>query len=170
MPSGRPSPPHRYEGFKLDLGSVLKARREALRIKQQTLSDAIGIQRSSLSAIEKDHVWPLPDTLEGLMRELNLPWSTVLEEGATKPPAHRVDDTDDSDDRLELGRELRAGRRREGSTLRQVAERCGISAAQLSRLERGVATRSRVYAKDPLGGWLTGFKHPELQRLYLLSE
>lgn len=170
MPSCRPSPPRRYAGFRLDLGAVLKARRKALRIKQQTLADAIGIQRSSLSAIENDHVWPLPDTLEGLMRELDLDWSTVLEGGLTKPPAQQVDTADYADDRLDLGGALRSGRRKEGSTLRQVAERCGLSAAQLSRLERGEATRSRVYARDPQGGWLAGFDHPEFQRLYLLGE
>lgn len=139
-------------------------------MKQQTLADAIGIQRSSLSAIENGHAWPLPDTLEALMRELDLDWSMVLNKGATKPPYQKVGGTDAADERLDLGRALRSGRLKEGSSLRQVAERCGLSAAQLSRLEGGEATRSRVCARDPQGGWLVGFDHPELQRLYLLSE
>lgn len=170
MPSPRPRPPLRYAGFRLDLGAVLRARRKALRIKQATLADAICVQRSSLSAIENGHAWPLPDTLEGLMSELDLDWSMVLKKGAPKPPDQEVGGTDDADRRLDLGRALRSGRLQEGSSLWQVAERCGLSAAQLSRLERGQATRSRVYAKDLQGGWPVGFKDPELQRLYLLGD
>lgn len=170
MPSRRPCPPLRYAAFRSDLGSVLRAQRKADQIKQQTLADAIGIQRSSLSAIENGRAWPLPDTLEGLMRELDLDWSMVLKKGATKPPDQEVGGTDDADRRLDLGRALRSGRLQEGSSLRQVAERCGLSAAQLSRLERGQATRSRVYAKHPKDGWFEGFKDPELDRLHLLGE
>lgn len=170
MPSPRPTPPRRYAAFRPDLGLVLRARRKADKIKQQTLADAIGVQRSSLSAIENGRAWPMPETLEGLMRELDLEWSMVLKKGATKPPDQEVGGTDDADRRLDLGRALRSGRLQEGSSLWQIAERCGLSAAQLSRLERGHATRTRVYARDPQGGWPVGFKDAELQRLYLLGK
>ena len=163
--------PAGYAGFRQDLGEFIARRRKAMVGKQQTLADAIGIARPSLSSIETGKAWPLPDTLEGLMRELSLTWDMVLLRGGSDRPARPVDGGPRASQRLDLGRDLREGRQREGLKLWQVAGRCGLSVAQLSRIERGEASRSRAFEDDPDDAALPReyrgmrFRHPELRRL-----
>lgn len=162
-------------GFRTDLGEFLKLRRKALFGKQQTLADAVGIARPSLSAIENGHALPLPDTVNGLMRELGLAWPMILVSGNTDRVARSTDTTARADQRLDLGQSLREGRRLQGLRLWQVAERCGMSVAQLSRIERGEAKRSRAYEDDPDDAATPAefrriqFRDPELRRLYMLA-
>ena len=117
----------------------------------------------------------MPDTVESLMRVLNFEESEILDQGFTSRSSRPVDSSPRADERLDLGRELRAGRLSENLSLAQVAQRCGLSAAQLSRIERGQATRSRVFEDDPEDAALPKefrrlqFRLPELQRLYLLG-
>ncbi len=168
--------PDGFAGFRPDLGAFLKACRKKEKQKQQTLADAIGITRPSLSAIENGHAWPLPDTLEALASELELTDDMMFLRGDEDQTARSGDVSRRAYYRLELGRGLREGRQREGLTLRQLAHRCDMSVAQLSRIERGHATRSRAYRDHP--GYMElpkqarplQFRHPELQRLYLLDD
>lgn len=168
--------PDGFAGFRPDLGAFLKACRKKEKQKQQTLADAIGITRPSLSAIENGHAWPLPGTLEALARELELTQDLMFMRGDKDQTVRLDDDARRADYRLELGRGLREGRKREGLTLRQIAHRCDISVAQLSRIERGHATRSRAYRDHPDYMELPKqdrplqFRHPELQRLYLSDD
>ena len=55
-----------------------------------------------------------------------------------------------------------AGRRQEKLKLWQVAKKCNLSKAQLSRIERGEVTRSRFFVVGPQR---LRFSDPELQRL-----
>ena len=144
-------------------------------MKQQTLADAIGIARPSLSAIEKDKAWPRPDTLDGLMHELDLTLSEIFVAGPSDRTPRFIDESPDADYRLDLGRDLRKGREKDGLSLFQVAERCGLSVAQLSRIERGEVRRTRAYEEEPDDAELPRefrrirFRYAELQRLYMLS-
>jgi transcriptional regulator with XRE-family HTH domain len=140
--------PAGYSGFRPDLGRFLKERRRAQYGKQQTLADVIGIARPSLSAIESGHAWPRPDTLVALMRELDLCWDMILVEGETLRAPISTDHTPRAAQRQDLGGELREGRMSRGLTIRNLAELSGMSVAQLSRIERGQATRSRAYQDE----------------------
>ncbi len=175
-PLSRSRFPDGFVGFRPDLGAFLRACRKKEKWKQQTLADAIGIARPSLSAIENGHAWPLLDTLEALARELELTQDMMFLRGNKDQTARSGDGYKRANYRLELGRGLREGRKREGLTLRQLAHSCDKSAAQLSRIERGHATRSgayvdhRDYKELPKQDRPLQFKHPELQRLYLLDD
>lgn len=173
--SSRSRFPPGFVGFRPDLGSFLKRRRQTLYGKQQTLADAIGLARPSLSAIENGHAFPLPDTVAGLMRELSLTWPMMLVAGETDRIPRTIDHTAGADQRLDLGQSLREGRRLEGLKLRKVAERCGMSAAQLSRIERAEHRRSSAYEDEPDDAGLPveyrriRFRNPELRRLSMLG-
>ena len=175
-PLSRSRFPDGFGAFRPDLGAFLKACRKKEKWKQQGLADAIGIARPSLSAIENGHAWPLLDTLEALARELELTQDMIFLRGDKDRKARSSGHSRRAYYRLELGRGLREGRKREGLTLRQIAHRCDISVAQLSRIERGDATRSRAYRDHPDYMELPKqdrplqFRHPELQRLYLLDD
>ncbi len=162
-------------GFRPDLGVFLKQRRRQLFGKQQTLADAIGVARPSLSAIENGKALPLPDTVDGFMRELGVTWDMILVRGGTDRVARTDDATPRADQRLDLGRDLREGRRLEGLALWEVAGRCGISVAQLSRIERGQARRSCAFEDEPADAALPRdyrrlrFKNPELRRLCMAT-
>lgn len=131
------------------LGKFLGEKRRSRNIKQETLAAAIGIARPSLSAIESDKAWPRPDTFEGLARELDLAWKEIF---AVDPDFRRGSSSDEdprADQRLDLVRRLRKGRQQRKLTLADVAKQCGLSAAQLSRIERGEASRSSAFEDHP---------------------
>jgi transcriptional regulator with XRE-family HTH domain len=164
-----------YAGFRDDFGETIKERRKEAHLDQQTLADVIGIARPSLSAIENGRALPLPSTLDNLVHELNLDWADVLVKAETSRTARPVDDTAGADVRLNLGQNLRAGRRLAGLKLWELAKRCGLSKAQLSRIERGETKQSRVYEDHPANSGSPReerrqrFNHPELQRLSCTS-
>lgn len=169
--------PSGYSGYRPDLGAVLKIERKKLaHNKQQTMADMVGISRQSLSAIENGHAWPRPDTMEKLSHELNLNLAAFLMCGTTARKPRFSDDSPRADQRHELGRALRNGRELEKLSLQAVAQRSGMSAAQLSRIERGEATRSRAYmdhADDmamPVEFRRVQLRDPELWRLCMLSD
>jgi transcriptional regulator with XRE-family HTH domain len=165
-----------FAGFRPDLGEILRRRRRNQVVKQQALADAVGITRESLSRIESGRSWPLPDTLDGLMRELDLDWHQLAIVGVTDRATRAFDGTWRGDLRLQLGRAVREARRLEKLKLRELALRCCVSVAQLSRIERGEAPRSRVYedhpddADQPKEYRRLGFRDPELRRLSMLID
>jgi transcriptional regulator with XRE-family HTH domain len=142
MPAG-------FVGFRGDLGGVIRDARKAARMKQQTLADLVGITRTRLSAIEKERAWPLPDTISGLRRELELEDEQVYlpDEGTSAAPS--VVKQPGVVRREQLGRALRKQRKAKGLTLRQLSESCGLSVSQLSRIERGLASYSCAFEIDP---------------------
>ncbi|QQV77872.1 transcriptional regulator [Sphingomonas aliaeris] len=141
---------------------------------QQELADAVSIARPSLSAIEMGAAWPRPGTLDRLMEELDLTWDMIAVRGEAERRSRPVDAHPRADLRLALGGDLREGRKLEGLSLRDLSQRCGLSASQLSRIERGEAPRSRAFIDEPDDLNLDRefrrlrFRHPELHRLWLL--
>lgn len=161
-PPSRSRFPKGYSGFRPDLGEFLTGERKKLRIKQQTVAKVIGIARPSLSAIENGRVWPMPETMDKLADQLASKLSDIFEPGETgRAPRFKADDSS-VDHRSDLGAALRAGRRQEKLKLWQVARKCNLSKAQLSRIERGEVTRSRFFVVGPQR---LRFSDPELQRL-----
>lgn len=162
--------PEGYARFRPDLGAVLRHRRKEERLTQGRLAKKIGVARETLSRIERGRAWPRPDTLNKLTAELDLKvYDVWVREGLGRAPRK----TDDliTDRRAQLGIDLRSGRLAEGLSLRALAALCGTSAAQLSRIERNLTSRSRSFEMDHTN---TGryddagrdhFNHPELQRL-----
>ena len=139
--------PRGFRALRPDLGEVLRAHRKDDRVKQQTVADAVGVARETLSRIEAGRTLPSPDTLDRLMAEFHLDWDAVaLREGADA--RERVfHDTLRGESCFRLGRAIRARRKTMGLGLREAGARCGLSAAQLSRLERGEALTSSVLAE-----------------------
>jgi len=140
--------PPGYARLKPQLGGAVREWRTGEGLTQQALADLLGIARKNLSRIENGQSWPRPDTLLRLTMVLDLGWSDVADEGATARVPRRSDDRPRANQRLDLGMELRAGRIAESMTLREVAARCCMSAAQISRIETGNAYRSRAFEDD----------------------
>lgn len=139
-----------------DLGDRLREARngpkgEGIGHKQEMLAHAAGISRSTLSRIEKGHVRPRMDTLERLMAALDITNVVVGEPGLVGAgqlmSPRSIRDAKDAD----LGARLREQRRLLRLSIAEVAAAAGcVSAAQLSRVERGQSRRSRLIA------WCTG--------------
>lgn len=142
--------PQGFSAFRSDLGDRIRDKRRDDFRNQQALADAIGISRPSLSRIERGHAWPLPDTLDALMRLLELDWKDVAEKeiagkGAPGVVRRRLfDGTSRHDHLLEMCRAVRTGRKVRGLKVAQAAVLAELSTSQLSRLERGQCQRSRV--------------------------
>jgi transcriptional regulator with XRE-family HTH domain len=132
-----------------DLGPVLRRLRIDEGLTQADLAQAVGISRESVSRIERSRAVPRPEVLEAMLAHLWSDWGAVAIPGAAGRPPMFFDGTSQGDQRHELGCGLRAGRKRLKLSLRQVSELCGISAAQLSRIERGEGVRSSAYECFP---------------------
>lgn len=142
--------PQGFTAFRADLGERIRRARKDDFGKQQALADAVGISRESLSRIECGRAWPLPDTLDAIMRLMGWDWGDVAHRGATSGSQRRLFDGTWRDDHLlDLCRAMRAGRKARGLSVAQAAELAGISTAQLSRIERGQCRRSRVLEEMP---------------------
>lgn len=121
--------------------------------KQEMLAHAAGISRSTLSRIEKGHVVPRMDTLERLMAALDITNDVVGEPGLVGAgqlmSPRSIKDAKDAD----IGARLRERPRLLRLSIAEVAAAAGgVSAAQLSRVERGQSRRSRLIAwctRDP---------------------
>ena len=165
------------EGFcalRNDLGDIIREKRLAYEsntgLSQQELADIAGIRRESLSRIESGRRWPSYDALFQIMGVLSLEWHHIAHKGANERPARLYA----PERRQDLGSALRAGRLEERLTLQELARRTGLSASQLSRLERSQSVRSGLLEMiDPGEPAKAGeeadpvfqFIHPELARL-----
>lgn len=164
--------PQGYVSLKSDLGGIIKQERRKRKLKQQTLADMVGIARTSLSAIEANRVAPRFNTIDALQHHLDLEDGVVYVRapaGAAMPRVSRYTKRDQNC--WNEGQKLRDGRLAEGLTLRDLAQRTGLSIATLSRIESDGAPRSREWEDVPgYEGDLPEerpvcFKNSELQRL-----
>lgn len=166
--------PRGFCALREDLGDIIRERRLAHEsgagLSQQELADIAGIRRESLSRIEKGRRWPSYDALYRIMDVLNLEWHHIAHKGASERPARLYA----PERRQDLGSALRAGRLKEGLTLQELALRTGLSASQLSRLERSQSVRSgllemidpgKPVRPDEPPNPVFQFIHPELARL-----
>lgn len=108
-----------------------------------------GISRVALSRIENDKAWPRSGTLNRVMAILELDWPQVADVGVNAGPYPRTPNTAQDGEQADLCDALRWSRRRLGWTLAELARRSGVSASQLSRIERGQASRSAVFTWHP---------------------
>jgi transcriptional regulator with XRE-family HTH domain len=164
-----------------DLGAFLKRRRQGRLDSepfgtQAQIARRVGITRQTLSEIERGAAWPGPATLDALLDILDLGWEHVAHPIASggdpltfvndmpgggrlaempagsAPACHRTFLEGPRGNQIiafgEAIREARAGR---GLTLVEAATAAGISAALLSRLERGQLARSGVFRFDDAG-------------------
>ena len=131
------------------LGEVVQAERKERRIKQEFLAGDVGIRREALSRIEKGKQKPRPRVLEALMRELELNWDHVAEKGATLRPALVFEEGARGRELERLGDDIYQRRRAKRLSLRKLGKSLRISAAQLSRIERGQVLHSRIFSDHP---------------------
>ncbi|WP_367305130.1 helix-turn-helix domain-containing protein [Sphingomonas tagetis] len=135
------------------------------------LAIALGLTRESVCRIEGARALPSEASIEGLMRLFDLDWPQLAIVGRSKRRPRAFPDTWRDELRIALGSALRAGRRAEGLTLRDLATCTGVSYSQLSRLERGECDVSRVLAEHPADRDVPRhmrrlqFTHPVLKRV-----
>jgi|EndMetStandDraft_5_1072996.scaffolds.fasta_scaffold00090_2 transcriptional regulator with XRE-family HTH domain len=127
---------------------ALKALRADRKETQQVVADAIGITRTAYARFENGKSWPRPDTFEALQDYFGVFGEQLA---VARQPGERATgrvkpnfDTVRADAIHDMGRYLRGCRKKKKYTLRQVAAWSGISAAQLSRIERGECANSRI--------------------------
>ena len=165
--------------LRADLGKFLKRHRqgklEGVRFGTQTqVAARVGITRQTLSDIERGAAWPGPATLDVLLDVLELGWEHIAHAVETDAdPRNFVNDMpgggrlarapaeeaprrhrnflegDTGNKIIALGERIRTARERQRMTLMEAAREAGISAALLSRIERGHIWRSRVFAFVP---------------------
>ncbi|MEG3085698.1 helix-turn-helix transcriptional regulator [Sphingomonas sp. PB2P12] len=165
--------------LRADLGEFLKRHRQgklegAAFGTQAQVAARAGITRGALSDIERGVAWPGPATLDALLDILELGWEHVahpVESGVDQrylvndmpgggrlshmpleeaPRRHRTFlEGVKGNQIIALGERIRFARQQKGMTLVEAAQAGGISAALLSRLERGQLRRSSVFAFVP---------------------
>lgn len=140
--------PDGFSRYRDDFGDTISVARKEKFGGQKALAHAMGVSRETISRIENGAV-PRPDTLDRLLGCLGLEMAAVAETGSSEGAQKRFDGSWGGEARLDLGRDLRRGRLAKGLSLRGLSAKCGLSAAQLSRIEHGEATRSRKLAYHP---------------------
>ena len=168
--------PKNYAGLKPELGAFLKQLRKQRGLRQKAVAFEVGINRVNLSRMENGHLTPSYKTLTKLMSVLEFEWSDVAVQGRAPHGNRRYL----SSQLQRMGEELRAGRNAMGINLRDLAEIVDLSSSQLSRIERGLTSYSRVIKVTKVGPrplpededldkdaeWrIYEFSHPELVRL-----
>jgi transcriptional regulator with XRE-family HTH domain len=165
--------------LRADLGEFLKRHRQGKLEgvaygTQAQVAARVGITRGALSDIERGAAWPGPATLDALLDILELGWEHVAHtvetdadprnfvndmpgggrlasvSAAEAPRRHRTFlEGVKGNQIIALGERIRFAREQKGMTLVGAAQAAGISAALLSRLERGQLRRSGVFAFVP---------------------
>ena len=131
------------------LGEVIQAAREEKRIERKVLAHDVGIRREALSRIENGKQMPRPRLLEALVLKLGIEGEPVVSEIDASRPA-RVFGEGTRERALDRLREdIYRRRKAERLSLRALATRLRISAAQLSRIERGQVLHSRIFRDHP---------------------
>lgn len=160
--------------LRLDFGARLRRYRRGEGLTQVDLASMTNLSRETISRIEKGRVQPRPDTIDEIMRVLSLDMGKLAVKGRATVggrPARYFDGSSRGEYRHHIGRMIRAGRELEKRSLRKVSEQAGLSAAQISRIERGEGDRSAAYMDDPADARLPKAKrrvilmNPELRRL-----
>ncbi len=162
--------------LRADLGEFLKRHRQGklegvVFGTQAQVAARAGITRGTLSDIERGVAWPGPATLDALLDILELGWEHVAHAVETDAdprnfvndmpgggrlasmPAHEAPrghrtflEGVKGNQIIALGERIRFARQQKGMTIVEAAQGAGISAALLSRLERGQLRRSSVFA------------------------
>ncbi|MES3097565.1 helix-turn-helix domain-containing protein [Sphingomonas aerolata] len=165
--------------LRADFGGFLKRHRQgklegAAFGTQAQVAARAGITRGALSDIERGAAWPGPATLDALLDILELGWEHVAHAVETDadlrnfvndmpgggrlasvpaeeaPRRHRTFlEGVKGNQIIALGERIRLARRQKEMTLVGAAQAAGISAALLSRLERGQLRRSNVFKFIP---------------------
>lgn len=161
--------PREYLELKSDLGEKLRdARRQAGRAgwTQARLAAEIGIRRETLSRIESGETSPSCETVCKIIgvRELLLEWDDLANRGG---PSGRSLRHFEETNLMDLGENLRAGRRKSGLSLRALADATGICTSQLSLAERGQLRHSKLHElfREEAGQESYRFKHALLNEL-----
>ncbi len=146
--------PAGYRCLRDDLGAIIRAYRRGEKgmgepIPPKVFANDIGISRGALSRIENERAWPRPETLSRIMDAFEIDWPVVAERGENPGPHPRTPNTWQEGQQASLCAALRQERRELGWTLAELARRSGLSASQLSRIERGQIARSAVFTWHP---------------------
>lgn len=147
MDGMRFSPEH--AALRSELGEVVRDARKRMRIKQQALADDVGIRREALSRIEGGKHMPRSRVLDKLIRQLGIEWAPVLDKLYAMTPARVSEDGTRGQALKRLGNDIYRCRQAKQLRLRTLAKRLRISAAQLSRIERGQVLHSRIFRDHP---------------------
>lgn len=153
-PPARMRLPEGFSHLRADLGQILKDHRTGVTgvvgpISQDALALSIGITRVALSRIENGHTWPQGPTLDRIMEQLELDWPQVAIAGDSGRPALLFDGSLQGTKIYQLCQRLRLEREALGWSLAELSRRSGVSAAQLSRIERAQGGRSGVLTWHP---------------------
>jgi transcriptional regulator with XRE-family HTH domain len=135
--------------LRADLGDTVRAERKKRRIKQEVLASDVGIRREALCRIENGRQKPGPRVLDALMRELEIDWNEVAEKGDTSHPARVFEECTRGRALQRLGNDICERRAAARLKLRGLSKRLRMSAAQLSRIERGQVLHSRIFRDHP---------------------
>lgn len=146
--------PSGFSHLRADLGQILKDHRTGVAgvvgpITQDALALSVGITRVALSRIENGHTRPQGHTLDRIMEELELDWPQVATMGESGSPSRLFDGTLQGTRIYQLCQRLRVERKALGWSLAELSRRSGVSAAQLSRIERAQGGRSGVFTWHP---------------------
>ncbi len=153
-PPARMRLPKGFSHLRADLGQILKDHRTGVRgvvdpISQHKLARRVGISRVALSRIENGHIWPQGSTLDRIMEELEIDWPQVAIAGDSGRPALLFDGSLQGTKIYQLCQRLRLEREALGWSLAELSRHSGVSAAQLSRIERAQGGRSGVLTWHP---------------------
>lgn len=136
----RPRLPFQRGDLPDGVGRVLREARVGRNASRREVAGAVGIAARTLARIERGDQKPLWRTIDRLCDHLGV--SVVAVAGRWLKDSFDVP----SNPQVAPGLGLRALRRERGVTLVELARRSGVSAATLSRFERGL-TASRLLAK-----------------------
>ena len=141
--------PRGFARLRSNFGEIIRKKRQKYAIKQEVLALDAGISRGALSRIENGAAWPRPETLDRLLAELDMEMADVAVEGKGLRPQRLYDGSDRGEKQAELGSTLRRCRREANLCLHHLAALSGISASQLSRIERGQSRYSKLFDWNP---------------------
>lgn len=141
--------PRGFARLRSNFGEIIRMKRQKYAIKQEVLAFDAGISRGALSRIENGAALPRPETLDRLLAELDMEIADVAVEGKGLRAQRMFDGSNRGEKQAELGSTLRRCRREANLRLHQLAALSGISASQLSRIERGQSRYSKLFAWNP---------------------
>jgi transcriptional regulator with XRE-family HTH domain len=146
--------PKGFSHLRAGLGEILKDHRTGKKgfvgpISQEALAFSVGVTRVALSRMENGHTWPQGPTLDRIMAELEVDWPQVATKADRGSPPRLFDGTLQGTRIYQPCQRLRVEREALGWSLAELSRRSGVSAAQLSRIERAQGGRSGVFTWHP---------------------
>ena len=132
-----------------ELGEVVRAERKKQRVKQAVLAGDIGIRREALSGIENGKHMPRERVLNALVQKLGLEWHPVMDKLDLSRPVRAFEEGTRGRALDRLRSDIYRCRKAKGLSLRALGKRLRMSAAQLSRIERGQVLHSRIFRDHP---------------------